>query len=156
MLLVALAVSAALGCPVERAHYALRHTPGVSLDVIETTASRDWPSGLAFVVRNRASGHALYFLPWNGGTDGRQNLAHTTDVTRPDFQLPSPDGGPGRLGDMEFVAMDEAYDVRDAVPVRGEGAPAHILIPDLSSSGWKEDSVVKAFFDFESCRPARP
>jgi hypothetical protein len=142
---------AAAACPVESAHYSLRHSPEMTLSFLPIMSSQDWPAGVAMVFHNSASGHAIYFLPWLGGTDGKQNIAHTTDVTRPGYQLPSPDGGPGRLGDMDYVATDAGYDVIDRIPHKGEAAPAHILIPGLSDSSWRPDSVVKQFFDLDGC-----
>ncbi len=151
MFAIALALSATVACPVESAHYSLRHAEGVTLTFIPVATSNDWPSGVAMAVHNTFSGHTNYFLPWNGGNDGRQNVAHTTDVTRSDFTLPSPDGGPGRLGDMVYIATDARYNIIDEIPEKGAAAPAHILISDLSDSSWKNDAVVKEFFDLTDC-----
>ncbi len=154
MLAIALALAVAAVCPVEKAQYTLRHMPGVTLSFIPITASRDWPSGIAMVEHSADTGHTYYFLPWQGGSDDQTNVTHTTDVTQPDFQLPSPDGGPGRLGDMEYIATDAGYDIINHAPVRGDPAPAHILISGLSDSSWRQDSVAKAFFDFDGCASA--
>ncbi len=158
MLIFALAVATAVPCPVEQAHYRLRHDAGVVLSFAPVASNKDWPSGVAAVVRFYRSGRMYDFLPYDGGTDGRQNLAHTTDVTHPDFKLPSPDGGPGRLGDMEFLAMDAHYDVIQHVPRRGDQAPAHILLPHLRDVTWygndaARDAAEKQFFDLVSCGP---
>ncbi len=154
MFAIALALAAAAVCLVENAHYSLRHTPGVTLSFVPVKTSRDWPSGIAMAEHLDASDHTNYFLPWQGGTDGRENVAYTTDVTKPDFRLPSPDGGPGRLGDMEYIATDAGYEIIDHVPARGDPAPAHILISGLSNSTWRPDSIVKAFFDLDGCKPS--
>jgi len=151
MLAIALALAAAVTCPVENAHYHLRHMDKVTLTFTPVAASRDWPSGVALAVHNSWSHHTNYFLPWNGGNDGRQNVAHTTDVTQPDFNLPSPDGGPGRLGDMVYIAADAGYNILDEIPKKGAAAPAHILLSDLSDSDWKDDATVKQFFDLDGC-----
>ena len=151
MFAIALALAAAAACSVENAHYTLRHTPAVTLSFVPVAASHDWPSGIALVEHLARTGHTYYFLPWQGGNDGRENLAHTTDVTRSDFRLPSPDGGPGRLGDVDYIATDAGYDIIDHAPIKGDPAPAHILISGLSDAGWRPDSVVKAFFDLDGC-----
>ena len=151
MLAIALVLAAKATCPVEIAHYSLRHMDAVTLTFKPIATSKDWPSGLALAVHNATTGHTNYFLPWNGGTDGRQNVAHTTDVTVPDFKLPSPDGGPGRLGDMVYIATDEGYNVLTEMPENAGKAPAHILLSDLSDSSWNPDSTVKQFFDLDTC-----
>jgi hypothetical protein len=76
MLAIALALAATVTCPVENAHYSLRHMEAVTLTFRTVATSQDWPSGLALAVRNTTSGHINYFLPWNGGNDGRQNGIH--------------------------------------------------------------------------------
>ena len=151
MFAIALALAAAAACPVENAHYTLRHQDGVTLSFQPIASSRDWPSGVAMVIHVTRSGDTNYFLPWQGGTDDKENVTHTTDITRPDFQLPSPDGGPGRLGDMEYIATDAGYEIIDHTPMRGDPAPAHILLSGLSASSWHQDAVAKAFFDFDGC-----
>jgi hypothetical protein len=92
MFALALALAVASVCPVENAHYTLHHQHDVTLSFQPIAQSRDWPSGVAMAVHVASSGNTNYFLPWQGGSDGKENVAHTTDVTRPDFQLPSPDG----------------------------------------------------------------
>ena len=151
MFAMALALAVATGCPVEHAHYTLRHQYDVTLSFQPIAKSRDWPSGVAMAVHVMRSGDTNYFLPWQGGTDDKENVTHTTDITRPDFQLPSPDGGPGRLGDMEYIATDASYEIVNHTPIRGDPAPAHILLLGLGDASWHQDAVVKAFFDFDGC-----
>ncbi|ESQ81820.1 hypothetical protein AEAC466_19855 [Asticcacaulis sp. AC466] len=151
MLVFAVALAVAATCPVEKAHYSLRHQRDVTLSVVQVERSQDWPSGIALALHNRLPGHTTYFLPWNGGNDGRQNVAHTTDVTRPDFHLPSPDGGPGRLGDMEYIGADANYDLINHAPQKGDAAPAHILMSGLADSSWQGDAIDKQFFDLDGC-----
>ena len=151
MFALALALAVASVCPVENAHYTLHHQHDVTLSFQPIAKSRDWPSGVAMAMHVTSSGDTIYFLPWQGGTDDRENVTHTTDITRPDFQLPSPDGGPGRLGDMEYIATDAGYEIINHIPVRGDPAPAHILLSGLGSTSWRQDTVVKAFFDFDGC-----
>lgn len=156
MVMSATALAAAAMCMVQDAHYTLRHLDGVTMSFREMTVTRDWPAGLAAVIHFKESGRDYYFLPWNGGTDDRQNLAYTTDVTKPGYTLPSPDGGPGRLGDMVYLATNADYDMIDHAPTRGEPAPAHILLPDLTEITWyhdpmARDGVAKEFFDLDGC-----
>ena len=153
MLAFALALAVASVCPVENAHYTLHHQYGVTLSFQPIAKSRGWPSGVAMAVHVERSGHTIYFLPWQGGTDDLENVTRTTDVTRADFQLPSPDGGPGRLGDMEYIAIDAGYEIVDHTPMRGDPAPAHILLSGLTNMLWHHDrdSVAKAFFDYDGC-----
>lgn len=95
--------------------------------------------------------------PWNGGTNGQQNLASTTDVTAPDWKLPSVEAGPRPLGDVSYLGMDAQYNVLQSVPKRGEPAPAHFLIPDLRSALWyrtapdQRDGDARQFFDLVGC-----
>jgi hypothetical protein len=159
MIIIALAAAAAVtaACPVERAHYSLRHEPNVTMSFVQIPATQDWPSGVAAIIRFKDTGRHYDFLPWNGGTDDRQNFAFTDDVTKPDFHLPSPDGGPGRRGDLEYLATDAQYDIIDHAPTKGEAAPAHILLPGLREVTWYSDSNArdaagKAFFDLDGCR----
>ena len=159
LILAAAAAATAIACPIERAHYHLRHDAAITMAFMPIKTSQDWPSGVAAVIRFHNSGRSYSFLPWNGGTDGRQNMAHTTDVTQPDYRLPSPDGGPGRLGDMEYLGMDARYDVIQHVPMHGEQAPAHILLPELRGVTWygsltARDAAEKQFFDLDGCTPA--
>ncbi len=153
MFVFALAVAVASVCPVENAHYTLHHQHDVTLSFQSITQSRDWPSGVALAVHMDSSGRTIYFLPWQGGTDDKESVTRTTDVTHPDFQLPSPDGDPGRLGDMEYIATDASYEIIDHIPMRGDPAPAHILLSGLTDMSWHQDrdSVAKAFFDFDGC-----
>jgi hypothetical protein len=151
----ALAV-AAMMCLVDDAHYTLRHAEGVTMSFLDMTVTQDWPLGLAAVIHFNESGRTYYFLPWNGGTNGQQNMAHTTDVTKPDYTLPSPDGGPGRRGDIVYLATDANYDIINHAPNHGEPASAHILLPDLREVTWygdvdARDGAPKEFFDLDGC-----
>ena len=157
-LLLALASAHARFCNVENAHYALRTQPSVTASFRDVDSGRDWPSGLAMRLHIGATGRSFWFLPWNGGSSGSQHLASTEDVTKRGWHPPDPDGGPRPIGDLEFIATDKGYDLWDHVPVRGEIAPAHLLIPDLANvlshqlpSG-RGASTVRQFFDLADCR----
>ena len=153
-LLLSLAASA---CPVEQARYALRTEPTVSARFMRLESGADWPQGLA--LRLDFHGRREWFLPWNGGTDGRQNISSTLDPTRPGWAPPSPDGGPRPLGDFEYIGLDETYRLLTSAPTRGETAPAHFLIPHLDDalrhppSDRPRDSIPRQFFDLVACEP---
>ena len=151
------------GCPVERAHYRLRREPEVAAWFRRVKSSRDWPSGLALAIQFRKStsasdprsGRIYWWVPWNGGSDGRQNLASTTDVTVSGWRPPNPDDGPRPYGNMEVIFADRDYDLWGHVPVAGETAPAHILLPSLRDlghvGGGVMDATEKQFFDLVKC-----
>ncbi|MEE7559737.1 hypothetical protein HH299_08520 [Xanthomonas sp. Kuri4-2] len=157
--LVLVTTLAGPACPVERADYRLRGAPGTTLHFI----ARDtpgWPSNLLARLDLAATGRSYWWLPWNGGSDGRQHLASVRPADRPGWSPPAPDDGQGRpLGDIDYLATDADYDVLDHVPVRGEPAPAHILLPDLDEALWyrngaePRDHAPRQFFDLMSCHP---
>ncbi|MDR6113661.1 MULTISPECIES: hypothetical protein [unclassified Sphingomonas] len=145
-------------CRVENARYVLRHQPSVTAAFRPVDSGPEWPAGVAMAIRFGDSGRRLWWLPWNGGTDGRQHLASTTDVTRPGWHPPSPDGGPRPLGDMAYVGTTATYDVIESVPRRGGAAPAHILLPGLGDAAWhgdtgQRDRAATQFFDLVGCAP---
>lgn len=150
--LLALA-AAAVQCPVENAHYALRHHPGTTAYFRTVKSTPEWPSGVVFVVESGGPDNVSWWLPWLGGTDNLQNLASTTDIDAPDWQPPyPPDGGPRPHGDRQYIGTDANYDVIDDVPHRGKAAPAHILIPQAGSS--HDHVFAKQFFDLVRCSPS--
>lgn len=148
--LFVLAAAAMSQCPVEDAHYVLRHAPDVTAYFQPVDSSPDWPSGVALVIRSRKSGETSWWLPWRGGTDNFQHLASTTDVDARDWRPPNADDGPRPFGNREYIGTDANYDVLDDVPHRGKPAPNHMLITDAGAS---HDSVfvAKQFFDLVSC-----
>lgn len=154
--LLALSVASIARCPAEDAHYVLRRAPDVSAYFRKVDSSPDWPSGLALAIRFEKSGHIFWWLPWNGGTDNRQNIASTTDVTAPGWRPPNPAGGPRPHGDMEYLGLNAAYDIINDIPRRGNLAPAHMLLANAGAAEFDHglgNSVpdTKQFFDFVSC-----
>ena len=147
---ILIALTAALVCPAEHAHYALRHDPSVTAAFRAVPAYDDWPAGVALGVRIARTGKSYWWLPWNGGTDGRQNIASTTDVTVEGWRPPDPDGGPRPEGDRGWLGTDADFNVIDDIPRRGVAAPAHFLILEAGSS---HDAVfgAKQFFDLVRC-----
>ena len=156
---LALGLTAALFCKVDHARYVLRTSPNITAHFAPVDTGSDWPSRLAFRIHLGATGRTYWFLPWNGGTDGRQHLASTTDVDRPGWMPPSPDGGPRPIGDTDYIATDASYGVLSSVPQRGAQAPAHILLPNLGDALWHQPTLLdpretapKQFFDLIGCR----
>ena len=145
-----LAAAASAECPSERAQYVLRRWPDVTAYFRAVDSGNDWPSQLALAIHSKKTGQTTWWVPWQGGTDGRTNIASTTDVTRRDWRPPNPDDGPRPLGDRQFLTTDSSYNIMEGVPQRGKPAPAHMLNPDAGSS---RDEVfpVKQFFDFVGC-----
>lgn len=154
--LLVLASAASQPCTIEHAHYALRTQPSVTADFLDRNTGREWPSNLVMRLHIGATGRTYWWIPGNGGTNGQQNLASITDVMRPGWQPPDPDGGRRPHGNADFILTDAHYNVWDHVPVRGGPAPAHFFISWLSDGLWhsstdKRDSVARQFFDLVSC-----
>lgn len=153
------AMAANLGsCKVEDAVYQQRSAPSITAAFMAVESTPEWPSGVALKMHFGATGRTYWWLPWNGGTNGQQNLASTTDVTAAGWKVPFlADGGPRPLGDVSFLGMDAQYNVLNAAPRRGELAPAHFLIPDLRQALWyrtppnERDGDARQFFDLVSC-----
>ena len=148
--LLALAATSVVPCPVERAQYVLRHHSDWTAYYRQVDSGQDWPNGLALAIHDRRSGKTSWWLPWNGGTDGLQNIASTEDVTTKGWRSPDPDGGPRPQGNRQYLGFDAAYDLFGRVPRRGDPAPSHMLFPDSAGAGdqtfgWKD------FFDLVSC-----
>lgn len=148
--LLVLAASTVTQCPVERAHYVLRHHPDWTAEFREVDSGADWPSGVALAIHNGKTKETFWWLPWNGGTDGLQNVASTTDVTAKGWKPPSPDGGPRPQGNRQYLGFTAGYDLISSVPRRGEIAPSHMLFPNSAGArdeafGWKD------FFDLVTC-----
>jgi len=155
MLAVLLMSAVVANCPVEQARYVLRTEPTVVARFMKVESGADWPQGLA--LRLDFHGRHAWFLPWNGGTDGRQNVSSTLDPTQPGWTPPSPDGGPRPLGDFEYIGLDATYRLLEAAPKRGEPAPAHFLLPHLDDAlrhpqgDRPRDSLPRQFFDLIGC-----
>lgn len=159
LFIAALSLVATKACTVENAQYAMRKKPSITATFRSIESGREWPAGVALAIHFGDSGRTYWWLPWPGGTDGKQNVASTTDVTRPNWQPPSPDGGPRPLGNMEYIATNARYDVIDDIPRRGGVAPAHMLFSTLGDAAWhwsttQRDSAPKQFFDLVGCKSA--
>lgn len=149
LLLVAAASTAF--CPVERAKYAFRNDPSVIAYFRSVDSGPDWPSHIALAVHYKETGRTFWWLPWNGGSDGLQNVASTEDITAKDWRPPDPDGGPRPFGDRQYIVTDDAYNIMNHVPTLGERAPAHMLFPNSAGSG-DTAFLNRQFFDFVGCR----
>jgi hypothetical protein len=148
ILLVAAASTAS--CPVEQARYAFRNDSSVTAYFRPVESGPDWPSRIALAVHYRKTGRTFWWLPWNGGSNGLQNVASTEDVRATGWRPPSPDGGSRPFGNRQYIVTDSSYNIIDHVPVRGDPAPRHMLFPDSAGSG---DSafLARQFFDFVGC-----
>jgi hypothetical protein len=156
----AMLASTPASCPLEQAHYTLRKAPGFTATFRRVAISDDWPAGLALTVRSAASGRTYDFLPYYGnGVGTRGHLASTHDVTRPGWVPPGPDDGKARpLGDVDYLALDAAYDIAAGLVLKRDApAPAHLLLPDLQHALWystpsdARESAPTAFFDLTRC-----
>lgn len=160
-IVLAATVAATVACPSEHAHYILRGAPQVTARFTKVDSGPDWPSGLALATTFGATGNTYWWLPWNGGTDGKQNVASTTDVAAPGWRPPSPDDGPRPHGDLEYLGADASYTILDGVPEAGKPAPAHFMLAGLGRRlygpgyGDPEDEPgstdTKQFFDLVEC-----
>lgn len=162
MVLLAMAAAAAMAmdlqtCKVEDAVYRQRGS-SISATFIPVNSGPDWPASLALKMHVGDSGRSYWWLPFSGGSNGRQHLASTTDVTAPGWRPPSGEDGRARpLGDVGYVAMDASYNITGAPLQRGGLAPAHFHIPDLRSALWyrtppdRRDGESGQFFDLVSC-----
>lgn len=159
------AAAATLACPAEHAHYVLRGAPQVTAYFRVVDSGDDWPSHLALATTFAGSGHIYWWVPWNGGSNGQQNVASTTDATKRGWQPPSPDDGPRPHGDLEYFATDAGYTFLDAVPVAGRPAPAHFMLAGLGRRlygpgfGDAQDEPgatdTRQFFDLVRCEAGR-
>lgn len=153
MLFVATALLAAATCPTERADYRLSADPSITARFHGVARSEDWPNGVALQVRFGKTSRSYWFIPWQGGTDGRTNMAWVREAS-------APIEGQAVRRDVEVFTTDSRYAIDAAVPMAGQPAPAHILLPDLGHLTWygtpgdKRDSAPRAFFDFVACRTA--
>lgn len=154
MLLSIVTASLLAACPVEHAHYALRTMPGVTARFVPVTGGdAEWRVGLALRMDFAATGRSYWWLPWNGGTDGMQHLASTPDPATKDWHPMQV----RPLGDVDFIATDAHYTLRDGVPLRGEVAPAHFFIENLREAMWyrapqdRREATAKQFFEMVRC-----
>ncbi|MEH3121216.1 MAG: hypothetical protein PGN16_04415 [Sphingomonas phyllosphaerae] len=154
IVLITLAAVALHSCPVERARYTLRHHPEVTGVFRYIESGDEWPNRIVLTVHDVRAKTTSWWLPWDGGTDGLQNIASTEDPDAPGWHPPDPDGGPRPHGDRQFIGTDARYVVANAAPRLGQRAPAHFLLPD---SGGSHDTAfpVRQFFDLVGCSGER-
>lgn len=152
------AVAATPICKIENARYRQRFAPSITARFQDVDSGPDWPSRVALLIHVAKTNRSYWWLPWAGGSNGEQNLASTTDVTAPGWSAPSPDDGRQRpLGNVDYLAVNAAYDVLHDMPLRGGPAPAHFFIHDLREALWyrtpseKRDDEARQFFDLVSC-----
>jgi hypothetical protein len=148
--------AAALPCVADHAHYQLRSDPSVTAQFHPVARSQDWRSGLALEVRIGSSGRSYWFLPWQGGTNGKSNLAWVREAGAP------VEGQPLRE-DVELFSTDAEYRFNNEIPRAGQDAPDRLFIPDLAILLFKKtphnrrDSLdAKSFFDLVGCTDPAP
>ena len=150
MLLSLILAASLTSCPVTEATYQIRNQTEVTARFRPVPKSEDWPSGIALQVHVKSSGRSYWFLPWQGGTDQRTNMAWVKEEGSPvDFQ--------NIRQDMLLITTDEKYNVLPEVPKSGDVAPIHFLMPDLgpmvyySMTAEHRDSIARTLFDLISC-----
>lgn len=145
-------------CKVEDAVYQQRGGSSITATFIPVNSGPLWPANLALKMHVGATGRSYWWLPWSGGSNGRQNLASTTDVTAAGWRPPAAEAAGARpLGDVGYFGMDASYNILGEMPRRGGLAPAHFHVPDLRSALWnrtppdRRDAESGQFFDLVSC-----
>jgi hypothetical protein len=153
MLLSLILAASVTSCPVADATYQVRNQPEVTARFRGVSKTENWPSGLALQVHVRPSGRSYWFLPWQGGTDQRTNMAWVKEKASPvEFQ--------DARRDLLVINTDGNYNVLSEVPKSGDIAPSHFLMPDLgpviyySTTAEQRDSIARTFFDLISCGKA--
>jgi hypothetical protein len=143
-------------CPVERARYEMRARPSITARFHRVVKTEDWRTGLALEIRIGASGRTYWFLPWNGGTNGKTNVRWVQELNSILMEETALDS------DLDFFSTDAAYVFHGVVPTAGDAAPAHLFLPDLGYALWyrtpgnRRDSAERSFFDLTDCAPPSP
>jgi len=144
------AAGGSAACPREMTDYRMRGDPGVTARFYRVERTRNWTAGVALRVHVAATGRSFWFLPWQGGTDHRTNLAWVRERHSPiQYQ--------GARRDLEIFAADASYAFNPDVPRAGDTAPAHLFLPDLTDLAWhastseRRDTIARSFFDAASC-----
>ncbi len=157
MLVAALLAAVAAPCPIDHAIYRQRDSAIVArFRAID--AGPDWPARLAMRLSFGNARPAQWWLVWHGGSAGGQFLASTGDVDAAGWHPPSPDDAAERpRGDVALIAAEADYGIRGAPLTSGDGAPAHLLVPELRRLAWYgPDDTPRAaesgqFFDLVRC-----
>lgn len=153
MLLAALLATVTVACPTERAQYRLSSDASVTAEFFPVPRTADWAGGVALRVRFGKTGRSYWFVPWQGGTDGRTNMAWVRE--RGD-----PIAGQSVREGIEIVTTDADHRIHEAIPRATRPAPRHILLLGLRTLTWyrtphdRRDDARRGFFDRTGCRPA--
>lgn len=148
--------SAAETCKTATARYRMIDWPGFTARFIPVGKREGWLTDVALEVRSRQSGRDYWFL-FDGGTARYINMISTTNVERPGWTPPPPDGGERPLREMHYMATDAALRFDIDMPKAAKPAPAYILLPDLAEilhygqRGGPIDDAPTAFFKLEGC-----
>jgi hypothetical protein len=145
-------------CHIEAAHYVLRADPSVTAQFHIVPRTEDWNWGVALEIRLGALGRTSWWLPFHGGSSDVHGLRWTALRGTPEAALTSRERG----GDLQYFAFDGTYAMIDTSPMRGDWAPAHILLNDLRDAFWyreaagdKRYSPPRSLFDLEGCEDER-
>jgi hypothetical protein len=145
-------------CRVEDATYTLSADPAFTAGFRSRPPIAGWLTDVFFYVRSAKSGRTYWFM-FDEGSARYVTLISTTDVTRPDWRPPSPDGGPRPLGDMTYIAADRQLRFQQReIPKRRDVAPYYVLLPDLPEKlwyamplEWGREGVPMGFFKQSGC-----
>ena len=137
-------------CPVERAGYILSGQPDFTAEFHPVASNVDWPSGVALAIHSAKTGRTWWFLPWGGGTDGRQHMR---------WVRVAGDGLDGlRISaDQDFLAVDQMFEFIADLPKMGRVGPMHFVLPGLDRQLWyaspikERENMRQAFFHLLQC-----
>jgi len=140
-LLAALA-AASTPCPIENARYRM-HDNAVTARFRTVDRTSDWPAGVALEVEVSRPERSLWFLPWQGGTNQRTNVAQVRESGSGSADQPI-------RTDFEMFTTDADFRLDSTVPHAGQMAPAHLFILYLNEY---DRSFPRAFLDLVACTP---
>ena len=151
--LAAVAAAADPGCRIDHAHFVLRADPQVTLDFHVVPRTADWYTELAANIRLAATGRSSWWLPTLSGSSDPRFFRWTA-------LRGTPEAEPGyryNLGALRYFAFDERYAMINRTPLKGDPAPAHILLADLRDAFYYADAMAtrssppQSLFDLAGC-----
>lgn len=145
-------------CHIEAAHYVLRADPSVTAQFHIVPRTEDWNWGVTLEIRLAAVGETSWWLPFLGGSSDVHGLRRTALRGTPEAARLSL----GRSRDLQYFAFDGTYAMINTTPMRGDWAPAHILLNDLRDAFWygeatgdRRYSPPRSLFDLDGCADER-
>ncbi|MEH3158147.1 MAG: hypothetical protein PGN08_03955 [Sphingomonas taxi] len=140
-------------CRIDHARYVLRAEPATMLRFHIVPKSRDWWSELAAELTLARNGRVSWWLPTASGTSDLRNFAWTALAGSPQ----AAPNYPYKLRGLHYFAFDRDYGMVNATLMKGDVAPAHILLTDLRDAFWYGDdpatrtSPPQSLFDLVAC-----